>query len=244
MQLFTVFNYYVWFVDLSSGVEDAVPHLKSSQMMVKGVVEPATLVGFIRNCTGRKAAIFRAEPLEPLPPPPPKSSPPPPPAAADEAAETKKEDTADTGEKKKDARGNGKKEEEAPREEKKGGGGDQEAKPVDGAAAEEHEQHEEAQHHGEGGKHAAAGRLFAAPLPAGVFTVAPPEMTTMAFGNNVTPYHHYSYYPSSSSYYPYAYSPYYQCQHPQPYYPPYMYGYYPQPPEAFAEENPNSCAIV
>ncbi|RLN36116.1 uncharacterized protein C2845_PM03G25710 [Panicum miliaceum] len=68
------------------GVEDAVPHLKSSQMMVKGVVEPATLVGFIHNRTGRKAAIFRAEPLEPpqAPKSPPKGAPPEDAAAGDD----------------------------------------------------------------------------------------------------------------------------------------------------------------
>ncbi|GJN07713.1 hypothetical protein PR202_ga25567 [Eleusine coracana subsp. coracana] len=46
------------------GVKEAAPLLKSSQMMVKGMVEPATLVGFIYKNTGRKAAIIRAEPLE------------------------------------------------------------------------------------------------------------------------------------------------------------------------------------
>ena len=40
-----------------------MPHIKSSQLMVKGMVEPANLVGFIHKCTGRKAAIIRAEPL-------------------------------------------------------------------------------------------------------------------------------------------------------------------------------------
>ncbi|RCV10395.1 hypothetical protein SETIT_2G108800v2 [Setaria italica] len=226
------------------GVEDAVPHLKSSQVMVKGVVEPATLVGFIRNCTGRKAAIFRAEPLDPLPAP---KSPPP-------EAETKKDGPTDNTGEKKDAQENGKNEE--PREEEEKGGGEPEEDKKrtgddDRAAAEE--LHQEA-HAGEGEKHAATGdgvvledqkkddRLFAAPLPAGVFTVAP---ETMAI-SNVTPYHHYSY---PSSYYAYAHpSYYYQCQYPQPYYPAYSYacghGMYGYPPEAFTEENPNACAIV
>lgn len=45
-----------------------MPDMKSSELMVRGTVEPATLVGFIHKCTGRKAAIIRAEPLMDPPP--------------------------------------------------------------------------------------------------------------------------------------------------------------------------------
>ncbi|CAN6209914.1 unnamed protein product [Urochloa humidicola] len=241
------------------GVEDVVPHLKSSQMMVKGTVEPATLVGFIRNCTGRKAAIFRAEPLDPLPPPPPKSPPPP------EAAEAKKDNptpTENTAEEKTKQDDDGKKKEEEPQHENKGRGEDDKEKPADGGSGGAATEEQEEAHGGEAGKDAGAGdgvvveehkkddHLFAAaPLPAGVVTVAPPPETDVS--NNVARYH-YSY-PSPSYYSTYAHPSYYQYQYPQPYYyPPYpyacgpgMYGsphYY--PPEPFTEENPNACAIA
>ncbi|OEL24337.1 hypothetical protein BAE44_0014645, partial [Dichanthelium oligosanthes] len=221
------------------GVEDAVPHLKSSQMMVKGVVEPATLVGFIHDRTGRKAAIVRAEPLESLPPAP--KSPPP------AEAETKKGGPAeDTGDKK-----NGQeKKEEPPKEEGKVDENTKSKKPSggDGAGAAEEE---EAHGGGEAADKDGAGdgvvlenqkkddRLFTVPLPAGVVTVAP-EVAL----DNATPYHYpYPSYPYGHIYYTYPY------QYPQPYPPPYgcgggLYGYPHYPPEAFSEENPNACAIV
>ncbi|CAL5079831.1 unnamed protein product [Urochloa decumbens] len=234
------------------GVEDVVPHLKSSQMMVKGTVEPATLVGFIHKCTGRKSAIFRAEPLDPLPPPAKSPSP------AAEAAETKKDNNptpAENTAEEKNKQDDGKKDEE-PQEENKGGGEENKEKPADGdGGAEEKEE----AHGGEAGKDAGTGgddgvvveehkkddHLFAAvPLPAGVVTVPAPETAAV----NVARYY-YSY-PPPPSYYTYAHpSSYYQYQYPQPYYPPYPYacgghGMYGYPPEAFTEENPNACAIV
>ncbi|CAL5075959.1 unnamed protein product [Urochloa decumbens] len=237
------------------GVEDVVPHLKSSQMMVKGTVEPATLVGFIHKCTGRKSAIFRAEPLDPLPPPP-KS----PPAA--EAAETKKDNptpTENTAEEK-NKQDDGKKEEEPQQEETKGGGGEEnKEKPADGGDGRgAGEEKDEEAHGGEAGKGAGDGvvveehkkddHLFAAvPLPAGVVTVPAPAPETAAV-NSVARYYSSSY-PPPPSYYTYPHPSYYQYQYPQQYYPPYPYacgghGMYGYPPEAFTEENPNACAIV
>ncbi|CAN6171704.1 unnamed protein product [Urochloa humidicola] len=234
------------------GVEDVVPHLKSSQMMVKGTVEPATLVGFIHKCTGRKSAIFRAEPLDPLPPPPPNKSPPPP-----EATETKKDNPTENTEEKKDKQDDGKKEEE-PQDETKGGGGEEhKEKPADGGDGGATAEGQEGAHGGEAGKDAGAGgdvveehkkddHLFASvPIPAGVVTVAPADEAAVS---NVARYY-YAY--PSPSYYTYAHPSYYQYQYPQPYYPPYpyacghgMYGYPQYPPEAFTEENPSACAIV
>ncbi|XP_025801373.1 heavy metal-associated isoprenylated plant protein 7-like [Panicum hallii] len=236
------------------GVEDAVPHLKSSQMMVKGVVEPATLVGFIHNRTGRKAAIFRAEPLEPPPAPksPPKDAPP-------VDAQTKKDGPSDNNGEKKDGQENGNKEEE-PQEEKKGGGGGEDDKNPkaekqsgrDGAAEEQEEAHGGAAKDDDAAgdgvvleNHKKDDRLFTVPLPAGVVTVAP----EVALDNAVAAPYCYSY--SYPSYYPYAH-PSYHFQYPQPYYPPpYAYAGGPDvygcpryPPEAFTEENPNACAIV
>ncbi|CAD6225986.1 unnamed protein product [Miscanthus lutarioriparius] len=236
-----------------TGVEEAVPHLKSSQVMVKGKVEPATLVGFIYKCTGRKAAIIRAEPLDDLlqsaksTAPPTVVAPVPPVEAENPPGE------------KKNGGQNGKKEE--PNEENKGGGGQEEdhvddespetEKPSDGGhGAEEHGTHPgEAQNHDGGGhgdglvleNHTKDDHLFTVPMPAGVVTVAP----EMALSNRSY------FYPSYPSYAQYYY-PYQQYQYPQAY-PAYacspaaMYGYgYPAnyPPEAFSEENPNACTIV
>nr|CAB3456352.1 unnamed protein product [Digitaria exilis] len=252
------------------GVEDAVPHLKSSQMMVKGLFEPATLVGFIHNCTGRKAAIFRAEPLDHPPPPPPPKSPPP-------ATESEAKKPENTGGKTDEQENNAKKEEEG----NKAGGGEEdsnkepnktEKKPESGGAA-AGEEEEEA--HGDGDEAAkkedAGGdeevvlesnkkgdHLFAAvPLPAGVVAVAPPPpspetMAAVVDGGVATYYYSYP----SSSYYPYyAHAPctWHQYQCPPPVYPSYsyaygggagMYGYPSFATEAFSEENPNTCTIV
>jgi len=217
----------------SSGVEEAVPHLKSSQVMVKGKVEPATLVGFIYKCTGRKAAIIRAEPLDDLlqsaksTAPPTVVAPAPPVEAENPPGE------------KKNGGQNGKKKEE-PNEENKGGGGQEEdhvddespetEKPSDGGhGAEEHGTHAgEARNHNNGGHHGDGfvlenhtkdDRLFTVPMPAGVVTVAP----EMALSNRSY------FYPSYPSYAQYYY-PYQQYQYPQAY-PAYacspaaMYGY-------------------
>nr|CAB3452639.1 unnamed protein product [Digitaria exilis] len=251
------------------GVEDAVPHLKSSQMMVKGLFEPATLVGFIHNCTGRKAAIFRAEPLDHPPPPPPPKSPPP-------ATESEAKKPENTGDKKDEQENSGNKEEE---EENKAGGGEKDSnkepnkaeKPDGGAAAGV----EEEEAHGDGDEAAKKGdadgdeevvlesnkkgdHLFAAvPLPAGVVAVAPPPPspeTMAAVVDGCVATYYYSY--PSSSYYPYyAHAPctWHQYQCPPPVYPSYsyaygggagMYGYPSYATEAFSEENPNTCTIV
>ncbi|CAN6197534.1 unnamed protein product [Urochloa humidicola] len=236
------------------GVEDVVPHLKSSQMMVKGTVEPATLVGFIHKCTGRKAAIFRAEPLDPLPPPP--KSPPP------EATEAKKDNPTENTSDEKNKQDDGGKKEEEPQEETKGVDEEDKQKPADGDSGAAAEGKEE-DHSDEAGKDTGAGdgvvveehkkddHLFASvPLPAGVVTV--PAPADEAAVSNVARYY-YAY--PSPSYYTYAHpSSYYQYQqqYPQPYYQPYpyacggpgMYGYPQYPPEAFTEENPSACAIV
>lgn len=230
---------------ISSGVEEAVPHLKSSQMTVKGKVEPATLVGFIHKCTGRKAAIIRAEPLDDLLPQSANSPAAPPTVVAPAPpveAESKNDEPSENppGEKKNGDRQNGRKEE--PNEENKQEGGEEniavdDEKPSDGG-------------HGDGvvlENRTKDDRLFTVPMPAGVVTVAP----EMALISNRS----YCYPPA----YPYAQAQYYypyqqQYGYPQAY-PAYacapaasMYGYggYPAnyPPEAFCEENPNACTIV
>ncbi|KAF0909233.1 hypothetical protein E2562_032631 [Oryza meyeriana var. granulata] len=123
------------------GVEEVVPHMKSSQVMVRGKIEPATLAGLIHKWTGRKAAIFRAEPLHPLPPP--SQSPPPPPKVDDDeppkAAETQpeKEETKHGGpspsddhvQDKKEGDANEKDQKEEGPDEKKEGKADDDLKP-------------------------------------------------------------------------------------------------------------------
>ncbi|WVZ62762.1 hypothetical protein U9M48_012467 [Paspalum notatum var. saurae] len=247
-----------------TGVEEAVPHLKSSQMLVKGMVEPATLVGFIHKCTGRKSGILRAEPLPDLLP----ASNSPPPAMAAEAETNKKDEAppaaaenSSPSEKKKNGGGGGE------NEEKKGGGAEEEDD--DSAAGDKNPkaaEEKETSHGGEGEAPAgnAAGdgdgdgglvvenrttkddRLFTVPMPAGVVTVAPEA----ALKNAVDPYYYYPP-PNYAYYYAHQYPYQYRYQYPQPY-PAYacggpaMSGYpHPQyPSEAFSEENPNACAIV
>lgn len=227
-----------------------MPHLKSSQVAVKGKVEPATLVGFIHKCTGRRAAIIRAEPLDDALLP----QPPNPPAAPPSKAESKKDEPP--------AENPPAKVED---EENRGGGGKDNAdddnpkteKPAsDGhGAAEEHGAHvtteapdrDNDDDAGDGlvlenHTKAAVDRLFAVPTPAGgVVTVVAPEMV---LGSRS---YCYPAYPCAQYYYPYQ-------QHlypPQPYpaasaYSPVaMYGYPASyPPEAFSEENPNACTVV
>ena len=174
-----------------------MPHLKSSHMMVKGVVEPATLVGSIRSRTGRKAAIFRAEPLEPPPKSPPKDAPSP------VNAQTKKDDPSDNTGEKKDGRENANKEEE----ENSGGRGEEgknpKAEKPSGGAGGDAAWEQEAETHGGAGdgvvleSHKKDDRLFSVPLPAGVVTVAP-EMTLDNAAAGAAPYSCYSY----PSYYP------------------------------------------
>ncbi|KAJ1288273.1 hypothetical protein BS78_02G078100 [Paspalum vaginatum] len=231
-----------------TGVEEAVLHLKSSQMLVKGMVEPATLVGFIHKCTGRKSGILRAEPLpDDLRQPRTPNSPPPAMAAE---AETNKKDEPPAAENSSEEKKNGED------EEKKGGGAEEEHKVVD----EKNPKTEEKETHGgeeaPGGNATGAGdggvvvenrtkddRLFTVPLPAGVVTVAP----EVALKNAVDPY--YCYPPPYYAYYAHQYPYHYQYPQPYPAYAcggPAMYGYpHPHyPPEAFSEENPNACTIV
>ncbi|KAL6639486.1 hypothetical protein ACP70R_023216 [Stipagrostis hirtigluma subsp. patula] len=227
------------------GVEDAVPQLKSSQIMVKGTVEPATLVSFIHKCTGRKAAITRAEPLHLLPL---SESPPPPPPPTDAPplteAKPKQNDASDNLEAKLD----GEKQEKNGRGQDDvtaGGGQDdngnekaQVERPSDDHGAEEQrtthdevpnsEVVEKMNHKND--------HLFSVPLPAGVVAVAP-EMAL----NTLDPYYCYQTYPAHPYHYHYA--------QPYPYYcDPAMYGYgygYPHyQSAAFSEENPDACTIM
>lgn len=249
-QLLLIFDLliYCW-----SGVEEATPHLKSSQVAVKGKVEPATLVGFIHKCTGRRAAIIRAEPLDdallPQPPNPPAAPP------ASKAESKKDEPPAENPPAKV----------EEPNEENRGGGEKDNAdddnpkteKPAsDGhgaGAAEEHGAHATTEgpdrdnddDAGDGlvlenHTKAAVDRLFAVPTPAGVVAVAP----EMALGSRS---YCYPAYPCAQYYYPYQ--PHLYPPQPYPaasaYSPVAMYGYPASyPPEAFSEENPNACTIV
>ncbi|KAK3124893.1 hypothetical protein QOZ80_7BG0595690 [Eleusine coracana subsp. coracana] len=222
------------------GVKEAAPLLKSSHMMVKGMVEPATLVGVIYKNTGRKAAIIRAEPLELLPTTktPPMDAP---------VTETKHGDLVNSGEK----NGHDKEmKDEAPQEENTVVEDDNNAveklgteKPSDDHGS--HETHHDGDAPTNGGdrvvleNHKKDDHLFRTPLPAGVVTVAP-EMPLM---NNFNPYY-------TSPPYPYAHLQHYY-QYPPPYPHAYdpapapaMYGYPHNQPEGFSEENPNACTIV
>ncbi|XP_073282857.1 heavy metal-associated isoprenylated plant protein 7-like, partial [Primulina huaijiensis] len=44
------------------GVESVEPHLKSSQVLVKGVIEPEKLADYIQKRTGKHAVIIKTEP--------------------------------------------------------------------------------------------------------------------------------------------------------------------------------------
>uniref|UniRef100_A0A0D9WXU7 HMA domain-containing protein n=1 Tax=Leersia perrieri TaxID=77586 RepID=A0A0D9WXU7_9ORYZ len=229
------------------GVDEVVPHMKSSQVMVRGKIEPATLVGHIHKWTGRRAAIIRAEPLHPLPPP--SQSPPQSPKVGDEPPpagetpqvkkETKEGDPSpDDGlQEKKGGEADEEKKEEEPAE-KKGGGEekvdadpkhqiDNPDDPINGAAGEE--------------SHNKKDHMFRVAFPESVVAVAP-ESQRLAMNN----LHQCYYYPA----YPYAYPCHQYYQYPQQnmhavgnY--PTMYGYYPyRVPEAFSDENPNICTVM
>ncbi|KAL5197294.1 hypothetical protein ABZP36_000806 [Zizania latifolia] len=237
------------------GVEDVVPHMKSSQLMVKGTVEPATLAGLIHKRTGRRAAIIRAEPVHPPLPPPPQSSPPPPPKVDDEPPPPMASETETPPEKKERKDGSAVEKKDGSEEEKRKneevheneGGGENEGdaaaslKPPmenkssssNGAAAEESRSSKDHQ--------------LRVPAPAAAVEVAPEsEKTAM----NSSLYHCY-YYPGA---YPYAYPCQQYHQYPQlssaaagNY--PAMYGYYPQhvpeeEPDEFSDENPNACSVM
>ncbi|TVT97629.1 hypothetical protein EJB05_57120, partial [Eragrostis curvula] len=218
------------------GVKEAVPLLKSSQMIVKGMVEPATLVGFIRNSTGRKAAIIRAEPLDLLP-----TTKSPPMDAPVMEAETKHQDPTDNLGEKKDGH-----DKEAPPQEEDHAGGEKlgTEKPSHDHGAEGHvDTHDGGAPNNGGGdgvvleNNKKDDRLFTVPLPPGVVTVAPEMALT-----KINPYYSYP------AVYPYAHlHHYYQCPpqyYPYAYNPPAMYGYPHYPAEAFSEENPNACTIA
>ncbi|VAH93576.1 unnamed protein product [Triticum turgidum subsp. durum] len=207
------------------GVEEAVPHIKSSQMMVKGTVEPATLVGFIHKCTGRKAAILRAEPLHEDTPAA---------AMAEDApaadANPEKQEPSDNLENK-----NGGAEEETKQEVKTGEEGAETEKPGkgDGDGVEKETVVEETQ----GKEH-----LFKLPVPASLVAVAP-EAEKMTAMNGL---YQYNYHPAA---YPYAYPHYaYQQYHQYPYAanPATYYGPCPQqyPPQTFGDQSPDACTIM
>ncbi|CAM0883306.1 unnamed protein product [Alopecurus aequalis] len=217
------------------GVEEAVPHMKSSQLMVKGAVEPATLVGFIHKCTGRKAAIIRAEPLED-----------PPPAATTPPKKMDDKTPADANAKQKEPSDNLDEKNEGAKEETKqedngGGGGEQNV---------DEKTKTEKQNKGDGGgeknvdektkaeNHQTKDHQFKLPVQA-AYVAVPPETEKMAENS----LYEYYYHPA----YAYAY-PYYPCQQYQyPYagHPAAMYRPYPQyPPQTLSDENPDACSIM
>ncbi|KAM3293710.1 hypothetical protein ACQJBY_036944 [Aegilops geniculata] len=211
------------------GVEEAVPHIKSSQLMVKGMVEPATLVSFIHKCTGRKAAIIRAEPLHEDTPAAAMAEETP---AADANAE--KQEPSDNLENK-----NGGAEEETKQEVNKAGGeeGAETEKPSkgDGDGVEKETVVEENQ---------TKEHLFKLPVPASLVAVAPEAEKMMAMNG----LYQYNYHPAA---YPYAYPHYaYQQYHQYPYAgnPATYYGPCPQqqhyPPQTFGDQSPDACTIM
>ncbi|VAI03164.1 heavy metal-associated isoprenylated plant protein 7 [Triticum aestivum] len=206
------------------GVEEAVPHIKSSQLMVKGMVEPATLVGFIHKCTGRKAAIIRAEPLHEDTPAAAMDGDAP---AAD--ANAKKQEPSDNLENKNELGVEEETKEAVNREEEteteKPGKGD-----GDGVEKETVVEENQTKDH-----------LFKLPAPASLVAVAP-EAEKMA----VNGHYQYNYHPAA---YAYAYPHYaYQQYHQYPYAgnPATYYGPYPQhyPPQTFGDQSPDACTIM
>lgn len=204
-----------------------MPHIKSSQLMVKGMVEPATLVGFIHKCTGRKAAIIRAEPLHEDTPA----------AAMDEHtpadASAKKQESSDNLENKNEGA-----EEETKQEVNRSGGGEEETeteKPSkgDGDGVEKETVIEENQ---------TKDHLFKLPVPASVVAVAPEAEKMMAMNG----LYQYNYHPAA---YAYAYPHYAYQQYPQyPYAgnPATYYGPCPQhyPPQTFSDQSPDASTIM
>lgn len=101
------------------GVQSVDPDLKSSEVTVKGIFEPAKLVEYIYKRTGKHAAIVKTEPAE----------------KKDEKPEEKKPDGGEGEKDKKDGGGEGEKEKKeggGEGEKKEGGGADP---PKDGGAA-------------------------------------------------------------------------------------------------------------
>uniref|UniRef100_A0A0D3GPU3 HMA domain-containing protein n=1 Tax=Oryza barthii TaxID=65489 RepID=A0A0D3GPU3_9ORYZ len=237
------------------GVEEVTPHMKSSQVMVRGKVEPATLVGLIHKWTGRRAAIFRAEPQHPLPPP--SESPPkvdddnePPkvagstepaeeeetkqggdPSPSDDAQEKKEGEEADQMKDQKEEPEEKEKKEEP--DEKNEGGEADDLKPLTEDDASYNGVAEES--------HSTKDHLFRVALPRSVVAVAPPESEKMAMNSLCYSYY---YYPA----YPYPCHQYYQYPQQNIYaagnYPA-MYAYYPHHvPEDFSDANPNVCTVM
>ena len=98
---------------IRAGVQTVDPDLKSSEVTVKGIFEPAKLVEYIYKRTGKHAAIVKTEPSEKKP-------------------EEKKEGGGDGEKEKKEGGGEGEKKEGGEGEKKEGGEGD---KPKDGGSA-------------------------------------------------------------------------------------------------------------
>ncbi|KAG8100102.1 hypothetical protein GUJ93_ZPchr0013g34381 [Zizania palustris] len=234
------------------GVEDVVPHMKSSQVTVKGTVEPATLAGLIHKRTGRRAAIIRAEPVHPplpppapddqsSPPPPPKvdEPPPPPPMALETEAPPEKKERKD--------------DDDGSAVEKSSDGSEDEKRKINEEA---HENDNSSNINGAAEEsRSSKDHQLRVPAPAAVVEVAPPDSEKTAM-NSSNLYQYCYYYPAA---YPYAYHP---CQQYHQYpqlnsaaagnYPASdMYGYYPQhqhvpeeEPDEFSDENPNACSVM
>jgi hypothetical protein len=220
--------------------------MKSSQLMVKGAVEPATLVGFIHKCTGRRAAIIRAEPLD-LPPAA-KSTEPmmmvddETPADAD-AKEQERPDNMDDK--------NEGVEEETKQEDNKEGGGGQEQnvhektkleKQNDGDGVEEEKTQVHMPNDMSSGvteeKNQMKDHHFKLPVQDAFVAVAP-ETEKMAETN------HYEYYYHPPYAYAYPYYAYQQYQYPYPGNPAAMYRPYPHyPPQTLSNESPDACTIM
>uniref|UniRef100_A0ACD5W572 Uncharacterized protein n=1 Tax=Avena sativa TaxID=4498 RepID=A0ACD5W572_AVESA len=226
------------------GVEEAVPHMKSSQLMVKGVVEPATLVGFIHKCTGRKAAIMRAEPLDP------------PPMMGDEKpadANVKQQEPPDNLEEKNDE-GAEKETKQDDNNEEEGGGEEQNVEKKtktekkdkgDGDGVEEektqvHMPNDDAIDGVIEEKNQTKGHQFRLPVQAGVVAVAP-ETGKMDVNSLYEYYYHpaYPYAYPNYAYQQYQYPPY--AGHPAAMYRPCPHYY---PPQTLSDENPDACTIM
>ena len=238
--------------------------MKSSQLMVKGVVEPATLVGFIHKCTGRKAAIMRAEPLDPPPAP---TTPEKTPADAnakqqepsDNLAEknegveeeTKQEDTGEGGgggggeeqnvdektktEKQSKGDGDGVDEEKTKTEKKDKG---------DGNGVEDEKTQVHMPNDATNGvieeKNQTHDHQFKVPVQASYVAIAP-ETEKMAENSH----YQYYYHPPYAYAYPYYPCQQYQYQYPYAGHPAAMYQSYPYyPPQTPSDENPEACTIM
>jgi hypothetical protein len=214
--------------------------MKSSELMVKGAVEPATLVGFIHKCTGKKAAIIRAEPLDP-----------PPAAAAMMGGQT----PADANAKQQEPSDNLKEKNEGVKEETKqeaktGGGGGGEVQNVDEKTKTEIQdkgdgdgvEKEKTQVHMPNDaidgvveeKNQTKDHQFKLPVQDAVVAVAP----------EADLYEYYYHPPYAYAYPQYAYQ---QYQYPYAGHPAAMYRpypHYPPAPQTLSDENPEACTIM